>query len=95
MGMTNFSAGFALISVPYIWLLVRDIFSNFKTFKTTDYFNHLSILQKYIENYLPPLLLGLCGLVGALVLFVIDDRTAEILAAERRPRKHSQHQLGK
>lgn len=70
MGMTNFSAGFALISVPYIWLL------------------------KYIEPYLPPLLLGLCGLIGALVLFVIDDRTAIILAAERAPRKDqaSQHQ---
>lgn len=61
-------------------------------------FTHF-FLQKYIENYLPPLLLGLCGLVGALVLFIIDDRTAEILAAERRPRKQhhhdSQQQLGK
>lgn len=61
---------------------------------------NFDIFQKHIEPYLPPLLLGLCGLIGALVLLVIDDRTAIILAAERAPRKdqasqQQQQQLGK
>lgn len=103
MGMTNFSAGFALISVPYIWLLVSIYFGQcifvlqlIRTlfFSPNDRLNS----QKRIANYLPPLLLGSCGLIGALVLFFIDDRTAIILAAERRPQpKHrdSQPHLGK
>lgn len=51
--------------------------------------------QKYIENFLPSLLLGLCGLIGALVLFFIDDRSA---ITDQRPndkRSTSQQQLGK
>lgn len=99
MGMTNFSAGFALISVPYIWLLV-SIQIVLQWIWTFFFFNKNDNLnsQKYIVNYLPPLLLGSCGLIGALVLFFIDDRTAIILAAERKPQsKHrdSQQHLGK
>lgn len=57
--------------------------------------------QKHVAGYLPPLLLGLCGLIGALVLFFIDDRTAIMMAADRAPvhdkklMESQQQQLGK
>lgn len=120
MGLTNFSAGFALISVPYIWLLVGlwfllfstaflhffdslnhfTPFSSYKLLFSTSHYIFLSFQQKHVENFLPPLILGLCGLLGALVLFFIDDRTAMMMAAERTPAHNkklmeSQQQLGK
>lgn len=124
MGLTNFSAGFALISVPYIWLLVSpfaDFFHIWQIFRFLHFFLISSLIlhfsidffqffyyfcspwdhQKHVESYLPPLLLGLCGLLGALVLFFIDDRTAVMMAAERAPvhdkklMESQQQQLGK
>lgn len=54
-----------------------------------DLFLHL-ITQKEYARYVPPLILGISGLVGAIALFFIEDKTAIMLSVDNQKRKPSQ-----
>lgn len=96
MGIANFSAGFALVTVPYIWLLVRTAIStsiHCSIIKFNVPHSNLLFIQKYIVPYLPPLLLSICGIVGAIALFFIEDKTAIMMSADRQRQHHQDSKL--
>ena len=73
IGVGNFGAGIGLLLVPYLWLLVRTIFR----FRALINCNDFVSVQSNYGSFVPFLMMGASGLLGAMAYFLVDVKVHE------------------